>query len=239
MSSTSSRRIRASGSPILASPSILSSRSLISTTSSSLALVPAVNSTRLFYADRTPFKILYRCWSVWSSGAAVSSVPFRSLQQVEPVLSIAVHFIDEYDHGCPAHGDHFHQAPGLLPPVHAVDHQYNAVDRREGTIGIFGKVLVTGRIQQVDKMPWYSKVITLVATLIPRCRSISMKSLVACFWSYCSLRPGRLDGAAEQQEFLGKGCFTGIRVRDNGEGLALIDFTDILHVLGNLFEAQR
>src|SRR5882724_1535490 len=69
-------------------------------------------------------------------------------EQVEPVLPVPVHFIDEDDHRGIAHAAYFHQAARLgLDPVDTVDHQDHAVHRRKGPVGIFRKILVAGRIE--------------------------------------------------------------------------------------------
>ncbi len=49
--------------------------------------------------------------------------------------------------------------------------------------------------------------------------------LVALYGSGC------LNSPAKKQELLGKGGFTGIRVRDDGKGLAFIYFVYILHAI--------
>ena len=52
-------------------------------------------------------------------------------QQVKAVLAIPVHFIDKHNYRRIAHGNHFHQPPGLcLYAIHAVYHQHHTVHRR-------------------------------------------------------------------------------------------------------------
>jgi len=46
-------------------------------------------------------------------------------------------------------------------------------------VGVLGEVLVAGGVEDVDLASPYSKPMTDVATEMPRCRSISMKSDVA------------------------------------------------------------
>src|SRR5688572_26314873 len=77
---------------------------------------------------------------------------FHFFNQVEPVLSVTVHLVDEYDHWSIAHAAYFHKAACLfLDPVHTVNYQDHTVDSRQGTISIFCEILVTGRIKQVDQ----------------------------------------------------------------------------------------
>lgn len=72
--------------------------------------------------------------------------------------------------------------------------------------------------------PLYSKPITAVATEIPRWRSISMKSEVAPFLILLLLTaPATWMGAAEEEQFLGKGGFTRVGVGDDREGAAACD----------------
>jgi hypothetical protein len=59
----------------------------------------------------------------------------------------------------------------------------------------------------------YSKVITEVTTEMPRLYTIFLRLDFA----------GKLNGAAEQQQFFGERGLTGIRVRDNSECAAAGD----------------
>ena len=150
---------------------------------------------------------------------------FDFFQQIEPVLTIPVHFIDENDDRRITHAAYFHQPARLLfHPVHAVDHQDNAVHRRQGAVGIFRKVFVTGSIQQVDQ-----HVLVLKAhdrsghrdTALPLdLHKVAGRVLLDLIAFYGT---GRLDGAAKQQEFLGQGRLTGIGVGYDGKGLPPAD----------------
>ena len=62
-------------------------------------------------------------------------------------------------------------------------------------------------------------------TEIPRSFSIAIQSLVACRPAFRALTaPGELDRPAEEEELFGERRFSRVRVADDAEGPALIDF---------------
>ena len=71
----------------------------------------------------------------------------------------------------------------VLHPFRNIYDHNDTVDRRQSTIGIFRKIFVAGVSQNVDLAVSVFKepAITEVATGIPLCNSMSMKSEVACF----------------------------------------------------------
>src|SRR5450432_3939173 len=78
---------------------------------------------------------------------------FYLFQQVKTVLAVPIHFIDEHDHRSIPHAAYFHQAARLrLHAIHTVDHEDDAIHRRERPIGIFRKIFVTGGIEQVHQV---------------------------------------------------------------------------------------
>ena len=73
------------------------------------------------------------------------------IEQVKGVLTLPVHLVDEDDDRRVAHAAHLHQLAGLrLHTLGAVDDDDDAVDRRQGAVGVLGKVLVTRRVEDVD-----------------------------------------------------------------------------------------
>jgi hypothetical protein len=81
-----------------------------------------------------------------------------------------------------AHPAHIHQFPGL--GFHSLGRIYDdndTIGRGKGPEGILRKILVPGCVQDVDLFSPYSNPMTEVATEIPRCFSISIKSEVAVF----------------------------------------------------------
>src|SRR5690606_24522606 len=73
------------------------------------------------------------------------------VDEVERIAYFAVELVDEGDDGRVARAADLQQAPRLrLHAVACVDDHQRRIDRRQHTIGVFGKILVTGRIEQVE-----------------------------------------------------------------------------------------
>ena len=73
------------------------------------------------------------------------------IEEVEGVVGRAVHLVDEDDDGCFAHSADLHEFAGLgLYTFGCIDDNDNAIYGRKGTESIFGKVLVTRGIEDVD-----------------------------------------------------------------------------------------
>src|ERR1700722_1829621 len=159
-----------------------------------------------------------------------SQLFFDLLQQVEPVLAIPVHLIDKDDHRRVAHPANFHQPPGLrLYSIDAINDKDDAVYCRQGTKGVFGKILVTGCIQQVDQHPFILEAHDRGRHRDPALpldlHEIAGRMLLDLITFY---RAGRLDGAAKQEEFLGQGSLTRIRVGNDRKGPPFADLRTIL-----------
>ena len=101
----------------------------------------------------------------------------------------------------------------------AVDNHQRRIHRRQRPVGIFGEVLVTGRVKQVHDA-------VVIVELHDR-RRHGNASLAfhrhpiggGVAFGFARLDgAGELDGIAEQQELLGNRCFAGVRVGDDGEG---------------------
>ena len=152
---------------------------------------------------------------------------FDFFQQVVGVFPFAVEFVDKGDDGRFAHAAHFHQLFGLdLHALHAVDHHHHTVNGREGAVGVFGKVLVAGSVEQVD---FYRIAAVLVhkshhrgghrdAALLLNLHKVGggvLGDLVRLHG------PGRLDGPAEQQQLFGQRGFARIGVTDDAKGASL------------------
>ena len=80
---------------------------------------------------------------------------FELVEEVEGILALAVHFVDEDDDRCLAHTADSHQLARLgLDALGSVDDDDGAVDSRERAEGIFCEVLVTGGVEDVDLVLW-------------------------------------------------------------------------------------
>lgn len=151
---------------------------------------------------------------------------FEFVEQLEGVLAFAVHLVDEDDDRRIAHRADLHEALGLgLDALDAVDDEDDAVYGREGAVGVFGKVLVAGCVENVDPSSFvfetHHRGGNRNAPLLLDFHEVAggrLADLVALD------RTGSLDGAAEKQELLGKGGFAGIRVADDGKGFPFCGF---------------
>ena len=73
-------------------------------------------------------------------------------QQIKWLFSVPVHLVDEHDHGGVTHATNFHKLTRLLLySLHTIHYKNYRVYRRQRPIGVFRKILVTGRIQQIDE----------------------------------------------------------------------------------------
>ena len=117
------------------------------------------------------------------------------------------------------------QLPGLgLYAFCCVDDHDGGVGSHQSAVGVLGKVLVTGGVEDVNA-------VAVVAELEHRGRNGNTTLLfdfhpvgnggAAVFLALDHTGLG--DGASVQQELLGEGGFTGIRVRNNGKGPAALD----------------
>ena len=76
---------------------------------------------------------------------------FDFVQQIEGIAALAVHLVDEGDDGNVAQTADLEQLAGpRLDALGGVDHHHGGVDRRQRAIGVFGKVLMARRVQQVE-----------------------------------------------------------------------------------------
>ena len=145
---------------------------------------------------------------------------FQLIQQVKRVFRLTVHLIDEDNHRSVAHTANLHQLARLgFHTFRAVHHNDNAVHRRQGTVSIFGKVLVTRSIENIDfviviiKLHYRSgyRDTTLFFNIHP-VRRRRLLYLVAFH------RARHLNLTAKQQQLFSQRCLTGIRMRDNRKG---------------------
>ena len=85
----------------------------------------------------------------WTAGYLELLLHF--VDEVEGILAFAVHLVDEDDDGGVAHAADLHKLACLrLDALGAVDDDDDAIDGCEGAVGIFGKVLVTRGVEDVD-----------------------------------------------------------------------------------------
>ena len=76
---------------------------------------------------------------------------FKFIHQVKGVATFAVHLIHKHNDGRITHTTHVHQFTGLrFHSFGSVHHNDHTIHRCECTESIFGKVLVTGCIENID-----------------------------------------------------------------------------------------
>lgn len=144
------------------------------------------------------------------------------VEQVERVLPLAVHFVDEHNHGRIPHPAHRHQLFGLLfHTFGGIYHQNHRVDGGEGAVGVFGEVFVAGGVEYVHT----------AAAVFEAHHGGRYRDTPLLFYLHevggCRLfdliafhRSGRLYGATEEQKLLGEGGFSGVGVGDDGKSTA-------------------
>ena len=148
------------------------------------------------------------------------------LAQVEGIPGLPIHLVDEGEDGNVPHGADLEQLPGLgFHALGGVDDHDGGVGGHQGPIGVLGEVLVARGVQNVDA-------VALILELHHRAGDRDTSLLL-------DLHPvrgggpgvalaldhaGLVDGASVEQELLGQGGLTGVRVRDNGKGAAAVDF---------------
>ena len=159
---------------------------------------------------------------------------FDLVEEVEGILPLAVHLVDEDHDGSLSHTAHLHQAACLgLYALRSIDDDDDAVDSGEGTEGIFGEVLVTRRVEDVDLVASILEAhdggsygdTALFLDLHPVTGSSLLDLVTLDSTSY-------VDGSPEEEELLGEGGLTSIRVADDSERASLVDLVFIFVHIG-------
>ena len=150
---------------------------------------------------------------------------FDLVDQIERIAAFAVHLIDEGDDRNVAQPADFEQLAGArLDAFGGVDHHHRRIDRGQRAIGVFGKVLVARRIEQVEDaaviLEGHHRSDNGDAALaLDRHPVGAGRAAVALGLDLA----GKLDGAAEQQELLRQRGLAGVRVGDDREGAPPLD----------------
>ncbi|MPM42899.1 hypothetical protein SDC9_89571 [bioreactor metagenome] len=151
--------------------------------------------------------------------AGHAQLALNFVEDVERVAHFAVHLVDEGDDGRVALAADLDQAAGLcFHTVGGVDHHQRRIHGRQHAVGVFGEVLVAGRVEQVDD-------VVAVAHLHHRRRHRD----AALLFNFHPVGGGvaaglapldgarDLDRAREQQQLFGQRGLTRVRVGDDGE----------------------
>jgi len=150
------------------------------------------------------------------------------VQQFDGFAAVPVQLVDEREDRCIAQPADLHQLDGaLLDAASAVDHHQRRIHGGQGAVGVLGKILVAGRVEQVDDAVAVGKLhdrgCDRDAALLLQRHPVAggMTSGFAAFD-----RAGQLDRAAEQQQLFGQGGLASIGVGDDGEGASPIEFVE-------------
>ena len=157
------------------------------------------------------------------------------VEQVKRVAPLTVHLVDENDDRRVSHAAHVHQLSGLsLHTLGAVHHDDGRIHSRQRAVSVFGKVLVTWCVENVDLVTLVVKLhhrggyrdTTLFLDVHP-VRGGCLSYLVALHGA------GHLYLSAKEQEFLRQCGLARIRVRYNGKSSSSFNF--LVHKMKMVF----
>ena len=141
------------------------------------------------------------------------------VEEVEGILTLAIHFVDEHDDGGFAHSANGHEFACLrlhaFGAIHDDDGRVNSSQRAEC---VLGEVLVAWGVENVD-------FVIIVVELHDGGGDRDTALLFylhpvggGSFFDFVALDSScHLNLSAEEEEFLGECCFTRIGVRNDGE----------------------
>jgi len=150
------------------------------------------------------------------------------VQQFDGFAAVAIQLVDEGKDRRIAQPANLHQLDGaLFDAASAVDHHQRRIYGSQGTVGILGKILVAGRVEQVDDAVAVGKLhdrgrdrnAALLLQLHPVAGRVA-SGLAALD------RASELDRTAEQQQLFGQGRLAGIGMGDDGEGAPPVEFVE-------------
>ena len=155
---------------------------------------------------------------------------FDLVEQLEGIVRIAVHLVDEGKDRDVAHDTDFKQLSGLcLDTLRCIDNHDGGIGCHQGTVRILREVLVSRGIQNVDAV---AVVIELQngrgngnTTLFLDLHPVGYGMARSRFSFYGT---GEIDRSSVQQEFLSQCGFTGIRVGNDGKGTPSFNFFCII-----------
>ena len=148
------------------------------------------------------------------------------VQQFEGIAGFAVHLVDEGHDGNVAQPADLEQLAGLgLDALGGVDHHHRGIRRRQGAIGIFGKILMARRVQQVEHRLLIFKRhhrrgnrdAAFLLDLHP------VRFGAACLAARLD-PPGGMDRTTQQQQMLGQGGLARVGMGNDREGAAARGF---------------
>ena len=174
---------------------------------------------------------------VYGIGADAELV-FDVLEQLIRVARLAVHLVDEGEDRHAAHRADLEQLARLrLDALGCVDDHDGGVRRHQRAVGILGEVLMARGIQNVDALALVAELkdggcdrnTALLLDLHPVGNRMAAVLLALD-------HAGLLNRSAVQQEFLGYGRFTGVRMRNDRKCAPIFDF--FFQISHRLFSSQ-
>ena len=151
---------------------------------------------------------------------------FQLLHQLIWITGFSVHLIDESKNRDMPHGTYLEKLARLrFDTLCSIEHHYGRICRHKRPVGVLRKVLMAGSVEDVDAVTFIFK---LEHGACDGDSSLFFKiHPVRHGMSACSLafdRSGSLNGSAIKQKLFRQGCFTGVRMRNNGKCSSSLDF---------------
>ena len=172
----------------------------------------------LFLSVVHPFKLSAAADGPVHGVGGNAQLPLHLLTQLQRIPGLPVHLVHKGKNGDVPQGTDLEELPGLgLHALGPVNDHHSAVSGHKGAVGILGKVLMAGGVQNIDAE-------AVVAELHHR-RGNRDTALLFDLHPVGGGGPGALaldltglgDSPAVEQEFLRQCSFTGVRVRNDGE----------------------
>src|SRR5690606_10456077 len=153
------------------------------------------------------------------------------IHQIESIVSFSIEFVDENNHRDVSHTTNFNEFFGLLfYPFGNVYYYDYAIYGCKGTIGIFCKILVPRRIENID---FFSFIIECQNRCGYRNPSLSFdfhKVRSGSFFDFVALYSScLLNRSSKKQQFFSKSRLSGIGVSNNPKGSSFFDFVYKTH----------
>ena len=148
------------------------------------------------------------------------------VQQFEGIAGFAVHLVDEGHDRDVAQAADLEQLAGLgLDALGGIDHHHGGIRRRQGAIGVFRKVFMAGRVQQVeDGVLVFERHHRAGDTDAAFLLDLHPVGFGAPRFAARLDTARRMDGAAQQEQMFRQGGLAGVGMGNDGEGPASCGF---------------
>ena len=144
---------------------------------------------------------------------------FNLIEQIKWIFTWTVEFVDEDHHRRFTHATHLHQFTGLgLDTFGTVNHDNHTIDSCQGTVRIFGKIFVTGSVENIDlaifvlethhRSGYRNSTLTLNLHEVGSGPFLDLVRFDS---------PRHMNRTSKKQQLFSQSGFTGIRVTNDGE----------------------